>query len=79
MIAEIPQKVIELASPYIENDAGEVRYIGIYQGLEIYLLFFFEDVDTGFPILFSFDEGNNIAREINSFEALSISRLLIKD
>lgn len=79
MSPEIPYKVQELASPYLENISGEVKYIGIYEGLEMYLIFFSEDVDAGFPILLSFNKEDNTASEVAPFEALRISGLLVKD
>lgn len=79
MTPEIPYKVQKLASPYFENVSGEVKYIGIYEGLEMYIFSFSEDIDTGFPILFSFNKIDDAASVVEPFEALRISNLLVKD
>ena len=79
MATKIPYKVQELASSYLKIADGEVSYIGIYEGLEMYLLSFQDDDDTGFPILFSWDKMKQEVRAVEPFEALRISGVLIKD
>lgn len=76
LIKQCPQPVLDKARDILNYDGGFVKYIGEYQGEEVYYSAI-EGAFTGFPFVYLFD--GNIVTELEPHEGLRISSLLIKD
>ncbi len=74
---EIPEPVTEAANELIESFGGSIRYLGPYEGVEVYLYQFPETADVGFPILFLWKDG--AVREVQGVDSLSIIEQLVED
>lgn len=74
---EIPEPVAEAANWLIEGFGGSIRYLGPYEGADVYVYQFPEAADVGFPILFLWKDG--AVREVQGFDSLSIIEQLVDD
>lgn len=72
---DVPSIVLEKAKFLLER-GGSIKYIGRLRGNDIYYGAI-EACETGFPSVFIFD-GHSV-KEVNGFEALTISRPFFKD
>lgn len=72
----IPKAIAEVAKETLEAEGGFVKYLGVYQGKEVY----YSAIDgacTGFPDVFLYD-GSDI-EWVGGFDALTLASLFIKD
>lgn len=74
---KVPEEIKHAAKSLIDLYGDTFDYLGKYKGQHAFLFRFPEDTDTGFPYIYLFKDGK--VSEVTDFEALSITRLLIKD
>lgn len=74
---KIPEPVKQAAQGLIDMYGFNIDYLGTYEGADVYMYHFPDDVDTGFPFVYLYDNDN--VEEITDFEALDIIRLFVKD
>ena len=73
----IPYKVMQSAAPILEITDGIIKYSGTYEGNEIYYFSPKENVEIGFPIVFSYNKNESSVSEIygpESFKVLSLAK-----
>ncbi|MBQ1953890.1 MAG: hypothetical protein II361_05545 [Alistipes sp.] len=71
----IPYKVMQSATPILETLDGIIKYSGTYEGNEIYYFSPKENVEIGFPIVFSYNKDENIVSEISGPESFRVLNL----
>ena len=73
----IPCEVMQSAAPILETLDGIIKYSGTYEGNEIYYFSSKENVEIGFPIVFSYNKNESSVSEIygpESFKVLSLAK-----
>ena len=76
-MTHIPEQVKKAAAELIESYGDSIAYIGIYNGKQVYLYRFPEDVETGFPFYFLYD-GKSVD-VVSGFEALDLGSIFLHD
>ena len=73
---DIPKKIQEAAKGLIDMFGLSFDYLGKYEGADFYMFVFPDDTDTGFPVVYQYENGH--ALEITGFPALDIINLFVK-
>ena len=72
---KIPKQVIEIGK-FTADQIKDIKYLGKYKGSDVYH-YAIPNAETGFPFIFLYKDGK--VQEINGFEAIRITVLLVKD
>lgn len=68
----IPQTVLNAAKKLITRYDNRLAFIGKYNGQDVYVFSFPDDVEIGFPFLYLYDKEQQTAFEITGHNALDI-------
>lgn len=68
----IPKVVIQKAQELIELYGRHIVYEGIFENKQVYMFVFPEDEETGYPVLFLFDEHTDTVEIVSDFDAFDI-------
>ena len=68
----IPMPIIEAANALIERYGQNIGYIGRFQGDEVYVFAFPEEVEIGFPFIYIYKGFSEKVIEITGARALDI-------
>lgn len=72
----IPAQVKKAAAELIEAYGDSIDYIGIYKSKQVYLYRFPEDIETGFPFYYLYDDKS--VDVVTGFEALDLAQYFSK-
>lgn len=70
--SDIPQAVLHEASWLIEEYGCAFTKIGQYDGKIVYLYCFPDNTETGYPVVYLYDEMNMISLQVTGENALDI-------
>lgn len=68
----IPKSVLKAAKDLIYRYGERLVLVGRYNGQDVYVFSFPENVETGFPFLYLYDERRQSVFEVTGPEALEI-------
>lgn len=68
----IPQSVLRAAKKLIERYGERLAFIGTYKGQDVYVFSFPDDIESGFPFLYLYDEKRHSSVEVTGPDALDI-------
>lgn len=74
---KVPEQIKTAAKSLIDLYGQSFDYLGKYKGQDAFLFHFPDDADTGFPFVYLSKDSQ--VQEVTGFDALAITRLLIKD
>lgn len=70
----VKDKISDLAAMY----EGDVEYKGKYKGRDVYMFRFPDDTETGFPLVYLYDDEKEDVAELTGLESLKLLRELRK-
>lgn len=68
----IPQPVLKAAQNLIDRYGKRLAFLGRYEGQDVYVFSFPDDVETGFPFLYLYDDNRQSVFVITGPKALDI-------
>lgn len=75
----IPQSVIQEAKGLVELYGNTIKYLGVKGKLHVYMFEFPEQVVTGFPFVFLYDQENDSTDTITGLGAVDIISEFLND
>lgn len=68
----IPQPVLKAAKKLIDRYGNRLAFVGKYNGQNVYVFSFPDDVETGFPFLYLYDEKQQTVFTVTGPKTLDI-------